>query len=44
MNKYQYEEDILKFWNDNSIQEKINKNLENKPLFNTIDGPPFPTG
>jgi isoleucyl-tRNA synthetase len=44
MTKYQYEEDILKFWNDNNIQEKVNKILEKKPLFNTIDGPPFPTG
>lgn len=44
MNKYPYEEDILKFWNEHNIQEKVNKNLEKKPLFNTIDGPPFPTG
>ena len=44
MKKYQYEEDILTFWKKKSIQEKVNKKLEKKPLFNTIDGPPFPTG
>ncbi len=44
MYKFKYEENILKFWKDNSIQEKVNNSLKDKPLFNTIDGPPFPTG
>lgn len=44
MNKFKYEEDILKFWKSNSIQEKVDNSLRDNPLFNTIDGPPFPTG
>ena len=44
MTNFKYEENILKFWKDNSIQEKVNNSLKDKPLFNTIDGPPFPTG
>jgi len=39
-----YEEDIVKFWNDNNIfQKSIDNNKSNEP-FVFYDGPPFATG
>ncbi|MCA9497403.1 MAG: class I tRNA ligase family protein, partial [Nanoarchaeota archaeon] len=43
-NKFEYEENILEFWDKNKIYDKVQKkNKGNKP-FNHVDGPPFPTG
>ena len=39
-----YEEEILQFWKENSVYEKVQKNNEKGELFNHIDGPPYPTG
>lgn len=43
-NKFEYEENILKFWNENKIYEKVKKKNNGNKSFNHIDGPPFPTG
>ncbi len=42
--KFAYEKEIQKFWEENNIYEKVKKKNEGNPLFNHIDGPPFPTG
>ncbi len=43
-NKFQNEIDIMKFWEDNKIFEKVNsKNKSGKP-FSWVEGPPYPTG
>jgi isoleucyl-tRNA synthetase len=38
------EENILKFWKDSRIYEKAVAKGKDKPWFNFIDGPPYPTG
>ena len=43
-NKFSYEEEIGKFWKDNSIFEKVQEQNKGNKLFTHIDGPPFPTG
>ena len=39
-----YEEEILKFWEENKIFEKSIKEREGSPYFSFYDGPPFATG
>ncbi len=43
-NKFQYEEDVIKFWQKNDIYSKVKKKTKNSKPFNFIDGPPYPTG
>lgn len=38
------EEEILKFWDENKIFEKIWEKSKNDPEFRFIDGPPYTTG
>jgi isoleucyl-tRNA synthetase len=41
---FEYEEEIMKFWEDNQIFDKVNeKNKHGKP-FSWVEGPPYPTG
>jgi isoleucyl-tRNA synthetase len=42
--KFQYEVNIQKFWEDKQIFEKVLKQNEGLKKFNFIEGPPFPTG
>lgn len=42
--RLQYEEEILKFWTEKDIYNKVQKKNEGNELFNHIDGPPYPTG
>lgn len=42
--KFQYELDIQKFWQDKNIYQKFKDKNKGNKLFNTIDGPPYPTG
>ena len=39
-----YEEEIIKFWEENNIDGKVLKSLENCEKFVVVDGPPYPTG
>lgn len=42
--KFQKEVEIIKFWEEKGIYEKVkSKNKGNKP-FNWVEGPPYPTG
>jgi isoleucyl-tRNA synthetase len=40
-NMIQIEENIIKFWTDNDIYNKIVTQNKNGPIYNFIDGPPF---
>lgn len=42
--KFQYEVDIQKFWEEKDIFAKVLKQNEGLTKFNFIEGPPFPTG
>ena len=39
-----WEEEILRYWSERDIYEKVKGRYENKPLFRFLDGPPYPTG
>ena len=41
---FTYEEEIIKFWEKNNIEKKVDKSLEKFEKFVVIDGPPYPTG
>ncbi len=42
--KFSYEKDVLKFWEEKDIYNRVKaKNVGNEK-FNHVDGPPFPTG
>ena len=36
-----YEKDLIKFWSNNNIYDKIMEKNKNGPILNFIDGPPF---
>ncbi|MDA3855899.1 MAG: isoleucine--tRNA ligase [Candidatus Woesearchaeota archaeon] len=42
--KFLYEEEILKFWEEKDIYNKVQKKNEGNELYTHVDGPPFPTG
>jgi isoleucyl-tRNA synthetase len=43
--KKTYEEkEIIKFWEENKVYEKLKEKNKGSKLFNHIDGPPYPTG
>lgn len=44
MTKYSYEEEILNFWKQHNVYEKVQKQNVKGEAFNHIDGPPYPTG
>ncbi len=44
MESNNYEEKIINFWKKNKIYEKVKEKNKGKTLFNSIDGPPYPTG
>lgn len=37
------EEEILRFWKENRVYEKIRENSKGKPKFYFLDGPPYPS-
>ena len=39
-----YENEILKFWENKNIFEKVQKKNENGKIFSWVEGPPYPTG
>ena len=39
-----WEEEILRYWDEHKVYEKVKESLKDKPVFNFIDGPPYPTG
>ncbi len=39
----EYEEEILKFWEENKVYEKIRKQSRGKPKYYFLDGPPYPS-
>ncbi|RLF20769.1 MAG: isoleucine--tRNA ligase [Thermoprotei archaeon] len=39
-----WEEEILNYWSEKSVYDKVKSSLKGKPVFNFIDGPPYPTG
>ena len=41
---FKYEEEILKFWEENNVFDKVNESKKGKQLFSWVDGPPYPTG
>ena len=43
-NKFQYEEDVLKFWQENEIFKKVEEKNKLSKQYTHVDGPPFPTG
>ncbi len=38
------EEEVLKYWNDNSIMEKVRSKNRGRKIFYFLDGPPFVSG
>ena len=40
----EYETKILKFWEDNKINEKVDIKNKGGKLFSWVEGPPYPTG
>ncbi len=38
------EEEILQFWTENCLYEKISEQLRNSTVFHFLDGPPYTTG
>ncbi|MFX0169220.1 MAG: isoleucine--tRNA ligase [Candidatus Hodarchaeota archaeon] len=38
------EEDVLQFWQENQVYEKITEQLLDRPIFQFLDGPPYTTG
>jgi isoleucyl-tRNA synthetase len=42
--KFADEISIMKFWKQQNIVEKRKEKNKGNPVFNTIDGPPYPTG
>ena len=42
--KFAYEIEIQKFWEENKIYEKVKKRNKDSKPFNFIEGPPYPTG
>ncbi len=43
-NNFEYEEEVLNFWKENNIYEKVKEKNSSGELFNSVDGPPYPTG
>ncbi len=43
-NNLKYEEEIIKYWKENKIYDKVQEKNSKGDLFNHIDGPPYPTG
>ena len=39
-----YEKEILSFWKDNKVFEKVNESKRGKEVFSWVEGPPYPTG
>ncbi len=39
-----YEKEILEYWEDNKIYEKVKDKNKDGELFDVVDGPPYPTG
>ena len=44
LDKFKYEEEIMKLWKDKDIYKKVQKRNEGSEVFNHVDGPPYPTG
>ncbi len=38
------EEEILRFWKEHRVYEKVTKLVEDRPVFQFLDGPPYTTG
>ncbi|RLE54632.1 MAG: isoleucine--tRNA ligase [Thermoprotei archaeon] len=38
-----FEEEVLKFWDENRIYEKLRERLRGRPKFYFLDGPPYPS-
>lgn len=43
-NNYEYEEEIMKFWQEKDVYNKVKQKNKGSKLFSHIDGPPYPTG
>ena len=43
-NNYEYEEEIMKFWQKKDVYNKVKQKNKGSKLFSHIDGPPYPTG
>ena len=43
-NNIKYEEEILKFWDEKDIYNKVKKRNQGSKIFTFVEGPPYPTG
>jgi len=39
-----WEEEVLNYWQEKEIYEKVRQQTYGKPIFRFLDGPPYPTG